>query len=97
MLYCKRVVDSVSDASYYLLVSMHIGDGEPEHSSSFDVQVTDGQSAWSQNGTSAFTVCFCLVTIAFWLCSSIDLWLIRQVFGDQLHKLLTGWLLQSRH
>ncbi|KAL0031673.1 hypothetical protein WJX79_000177 [Trebouxia sp. C0005] len=29
---------------------MHIGDGEPEHSSSFDVQVTDGQSAWSQNG-----------------------------------------------
>ncbi len=53
MLYCKRVVDSVSDASYYLLVSMHSSDGDPEHSTSFDMQVTDGQSAWSQSGTFA--------------------------------------------
>lgn len=81
MLYCKRVVDSVSDASYYLLVSMHIGDGDPEHSTSFDVQVTDGQSAWSQSGTLALTLCFCLVAVAFCLCSITDLWLIRNRFS----------------
>ena len=57
MLYCKRVVDSVSDASYYLLVSMHSSDGEPEHSTSFDVQITDGLSAWSQSGTFASNTC----------------------------------------
>jgi len=73
MLHCKRVVDSVSDASYYLLVSMHSSDGDPEHSTSFDVQVTDGQSAWSQSGTPAFNTCFCLVTVAFWLSSSTEL------------------------
>ncbi|KAL0055927.1 hypothetical protein WJX82_005802 [Trebouxia sp. C0006] len=29
---------------------MHSSDGEVEHSTAFDVQVTDGESAWSQSG-----------------------------------------------
>ncbi len=61
MLYCKRVVDSVSDASYYLLVSMHSSDGEVEHSTAFDVQVTDGESAWSQSGTFASDTCYAML------------------------------------
>ena len=50
MLFCKRVVDSVSESQYYLLVSVHHNTEDAEHSSSLDVQVTDGQTAWSQMG-----------------------------------------------
>ncbi len=53
MLYCKRVVDSVSDEQYYLLVNVHDDAQDPEHGASFDVEVTDGQTAWSQLGETA--------------------------------------------
>ncbi len=76
MLYCKRVVDSVSDASYYLLVSMHSSDGDPEHSTSFDMQVTDGQSAWSQSGTFAFNTCYAMLPSPSGCVSSTELLLI---------------------
>lgn len=50
MLFCRRIRDSVSEVQYYLLLDMHENAEDLEHGTSFDVQVTDGQTAWSQNG-----------------------------------------------
>ena len=50
MLFCRRVCNSVSKAQYYLLIDVHESAEDPEHDTSFDVQVTDGLSAWAQNG-----------------------------------------------
>ncbi|KAL3154220.1 DNA repair protein xrcc4 [Trebouxia sp. C0010 RCD-2024] len=50
MLFCRRIRDSVSDVQYYLLLDVHENAEDPEHGTSLDVQVTDGQSAWVRNG-----------------------------------------------
>ena len=53
MLFCRRIRDSGSDVQYYLLVDMHEDAEDLENGTSLDVQVTDGQSAWSQKGVPA--------------------------------------------
>lgn len=53
MLFCRRIRDSVSEVQYYLLIDVNESAEDVEHRTSFDVQVTDGQSAWSQKGTCA--------------------------------------------
>lgn len=50
MLFCRRIRDSVSEVQYYLLIDVNESAEDVEHRTSFDVQVTDGQSAWSQKG-----------------------------------------------
>lgn len=53
MFFCRRIRDSSSDVQYYLLVDMHEDAEDLENGTSLDVQVTDGQSAWSQKGVPA--------------------------------------------
>lgn len=56
MLSCTRVRDSVSDTVYFLLITVHEDKRDLEHRSSFDVEITDGQSAWVKKGhMSVFT------------------------------------------
>ena len=50
MLSCKRVVDSVTDAQYFFLVNFHEDTRDPEHSTTFDIEIADGSTAWSQVG-----------------------------------------------
>lgn len=50
MLTCKRIQDSVSETVYFLLINVHEDKRDLEHGSSFDVEVTDGQSAWMKKG-----------------------------------------------
>ena len=53
MFFCRRIRDSGSDVQYYLLVDMHEDAEDFEYGTSFDIQVTDGQSAWNQKGVPA--------------------------------------------
>lgn len=51
MLFCRRICNSDgSGVQFYLLVDVHEDAEDFEHGTSLDMQVTDGQSAWSQKG-----------------------------------------------
>ena len=61
MLSCKRVVDSVTDAQYFFLVKLHEDARDPEHSTTFDIEIADGSNAWSQVGR-PFAILHCVYT-----------------------------------
>ena len=50
MLSCKRIKDSVSETVYFLLCTVYEDDGDLEHGSYFDVEISDGLSAWAKKG-----------------------------------------------
>lgn len=50
MLFCRRIRDSVSDLQYYLLIDLHEDAEDFEHGTSFDVEATDGQTGWCEQG-----------------------------------------------
>ena len=79
MLFCRRIHDSGSDVQYYLLVDLHEDAEDLEHGTSFDIQVTDGQSAWSQKGGQyRISPVFCLLA------------LLRELASPSLPPVYTG-------
>lgn len=50
MLSCKRIKDSVSETVYFLLCTVHEDKRDLEHGSCFDVEMSDGLSAWAKKG-----------------------------------------------
>ena len=50
MLSCKRIKDSVSGTVYFLLCTVHEDERDLEHGSCFDVEMSDGLSAWAKKG-----------------------------------------------